>query len=178
MRSLELRRHAKREPDADRLHPDGEIRAEAVGRTLAGPYDAVYTSPAKRAAETVAWFLRGLGHQLPTRHGVVEGLSSPVEERWRAAATEAGSSRIDEVERVDRELVQEESARLAAEVQALFADLPEQSRGLAVGHSPLIEAAVYGLTGRVLEPLAECDGVLLEDDGRDVRVAAELRDAS
>ncbi len=175
MRTLELRRHAKRDPDADRLHPDGQIRAEAVGRTLRGPYDAVYSSPSRRAAETVAWFLRGLAHQLPERHGVVEGLSSPVEDRWRAVANEAGRGRIDDFERVDRELVQQESARLAAEVQALLADLPEDARALAVGHSPLIEAAVYGLTGRVIEPLSECEGVLLEDDGRDVRVAEELR---
>lgn len=175
MRTLELRRHAKRDPDADRLDPDGEIRAEEVGRTLAGPYEAVYTSPAKRAAETTAWFLRGLGQQLPARHGVVEGLASPVEDRWRAAAKAAGSSRMDEIERVDLELLQEESSRLAAEVQRLIVEIPENARGLAIGHSPLIEAAVYGITGRVIEPLAECEGVVLEDDGRDVRLAAELR---
>lgn len=175
MRSLELRRHAKRDADADRLHPDGQIRAEAVGRTLQGPYGAVYSSPARRAAETVAWFLRGLGHQLPARHGIVEGLSSPLEDRWRAAAKQADWGPIDRIERVDRELVQQESARLAAEVHALLADLPDDTRALAIGHSPLIEAAVYGVTGRVIEPLRQCEGVLLEDDGRDVRLAEELR---
>lgn len=175
MGSLELRRHAKRAADGDRLDPDGQILAERVGQGLVGNYVALFSSPAKRAAETAAWFLRGLGQQLPERHRVVEGLGSAVEEHWKTAVRSAGSSRIDAIEAADRDLVQQESARLASEVQLLLAEVPEDGRALAVGHSPLIEAAVYGLTGRVIEPLGECEGVLLEDDGRGVRLAAELR---
>jgi hypothetical protein len=79
------------------------------------------------------------------------------------------------VEEVDRDLVEKESARLAAAMRDLLAEVPEGGRGLAVGHSPLIEAAVYGLTGTVIEPLAECDGVLLEEDAGEVRLAAQYR---
>lgn len=42
-------------------------------------------------------------------------------------------------------LVREESARLATELRAILADLPEGAYGLAIGHSPLTECGVYGL---------------------------------
>jgi broad specificity phosphatase PhoE len=173
--ALELRRHATRDPDADRLSAEGQAQAEAVGRDLPGGYDAVFTSPAQRAAETMAWFLRGLGQKLPAQHGVTDGLASPVEDRWRAAAKAAGTGRIDAVREQDPSLVDDESRRLGDAVRELLVSVPEGRRGLAVGHSPLIEAAVFGLTNQVIEPLSECEGVLLrEEDGR-VRLAEEYR---
>jgi broad specificity phosphatase PhoE len=175
VRALELRRHAPRDPEADRLSPEGRRLAEEVGRDLPGGYAVLFSSPAKRAAETAAWFLRGLGQQLPGGHGVSEGLGSPVEDRWRAAAKAAGTGRIDAVRRQDPGLVDEESRRLAAGVRELLTHVPEAGRGLAVGHSPLIEAAVHGLTGHAIDPLKECEGVLLEEDGGDVRLAGEYR---
>lgn len=175
MRALELRRHAPRDKEADALTPEGQHLAEEVGRDLPGGYSVVYTSPAKRAAETVAWFLKGLGQPLPDQHGVTEGLSSPVEDRWKAAAKAAGSSRMDRVEVVDRDLVEQESRRLGEATRQLLASVPDDARGLAIGHSPLIEAAVYGLTGSLIEPLSECEGVLLEEHGVEVRLAKEYR---
>lgn len=175
MRALELRRHAPRDPEDDRLSSDGEILAEKVGRDLSGPYAAVFSSPARRAAETAAWFLRGLGHPIPAMHGVAEGLASDLEDQWRAAAKSAGSSRVDEVGRVHPELVEKESATLGATVRQLLADLPDGALGLAIGHSPLIEAAVYGLVGTVVAPLQECEGVLLIEEGGSVRLDRELR---
>jgi broad specificity phosphatase PhoE len=175
VRALELRRHAPRDPDEDRLSSDGEILAERVGKDLSGPYGAVFTSPARRAAETAAWFLRGLGHPIPAIHGVAEGLASEVEDRWRAAAKSAGSSRIDAIERVDPDLVEKESALFADTVRRLISDLPEGARGLAVGHSPLIEVAVFGLVGTVVDPLRECEGLLLVEEEEDVRLDREFR---
>jgi phosphohistidine phosphatase SixA len=137
VRFLEIRRHAARDPNEDRLSPEGRAQAEAVGRTLAGGYSVVFTSPAHRAAETVAWFLRGRGELLPS-HDVVPGLM--------------GNS--------DQDRTQE---RLAAVVGELMDRVPDGSSGLAVGHTPLIERAVLGLTGRRIEPLAECEGVLLKE---------------
>jgi broad specificity phosphatase PhoE len=175
VRALELRRHAPRDPDADALSEQGRALALSVGKDLPGGYAAVFTSPARRAAETAAWFLRGLGQQLPQDHGVAEGLASPVEDRWRSAARAAGTGRIDAVRERDPELVEEESTRLAEAVRALLAQIPEGGRGLAVGHSPLIEAAALGLTGAVIEPLSECEGILIEEEGGRVRLAAEYR---
>jgi broad specificity phosphatase PhoE len=175
VRALELRRHSLRAPDADALSEEGRVLALHVGKDLPGGYAAIYTSPARRAAETVAWLLRGLGQQLPQDHGVSEGLGSPLEDRWRAAAKAAGTGRIDAIQAQDAELVDVESKRLGAAARELLASLPEEGRGLAVGHSPLIEAGVFGLTERVIEPLRECEGVLLEEDGGEISLASEYR---
>jgi broad specificity phosphatase PhoE len=175
VRFLELRRHALRDPDADRLSENGRALALHIGKDLPGGYAAVFTSPAHRAAETAAWFLRGLGQQLPQDHGVAEALASPVEDGWRAAAKAAGTGRIDAVRQHDPELVDDESRRLADGVLELLTHVPDGGRGLAVGHSPLIEAAIYGLTGQVIEPLGECEGVALEQDEGAIRVAEQYR---
>jgi phosphohistidine phosphatase SixA len=149
MRMLEVRRHAQREPDTDGLSAEGRARAQSVGASLAGGYAVVYISPAQRAAETVAWFLRGLGEQLPA-HAVVPGL---------AAKDNDGSP-----------------LAMAGVFSALLDAVPEDGRGLAVSHTPLIERAVVGLVAREIEPLAECEGVLLSkaDDESPVQVE-ELR---
>jgi phosphohistidine phosphatase SixA len=142
MRQLELRRHAKRDPNNDRLSPQGRAQAEDVGRTSAVGYDAVFVSPAERAAETAAWIIRGSGRQLP-EHGVVPGL---------AGKDETGGS----------------PEGMAAGVRALLAAVPEGGVGLAVGHTPFVERAMAGLTGREPDPFAECEGirVSLHEDGR------------
>jgi len=160
MREVELRRHAAREKDADALSPQGRAQAEEMGRTLPGGYAAAFVSPANRAAETAALFLKASGQALPPP-AVVPGLASEREDEWRAAAKAAGTSRIDAVLGQDARLVEEDSARLAKAVEELFDRIPEEARALAVGHSPTIEAAVYALTGSIIEPLSECEGVLL-----------------
>ena len=74
MKELELRRHARRDPDDDALSSEGRAQAEHVGTTLPTDYVAVFVSPAKRAAETVAWFLRGSRQLLPD-HAIVSALA-------------------------------------------------------------------------------------------------------
>ena len=142
MRQLELRRHAKRDPNSDRLSPEGRAQAEDVGRASTGGYDAVFVSPAERAAETAAWIIRGSGHQLP-EHGVIPGL---------AGKDGSGGS----------------AEGMAAGVRALLATVPEGGIGLAISHTPFVERAMTGLTGREPAPFAECEGirVLLHEDGR------------
>jgi hypothetical protein len=50
---------------------------------------------------------------------------------------------------------------------AIFAQLPSDGRALVVGHSPTNEAAVLGLTGRLVPPLGKGEGVLVtENEGR------------
>jgi broad specificity phosphatase PhoE len=174
MKSIEFRRHAERAKDADALSPAGRVQAEDVGRTLPDDYAYVFVSPAKRAAETVAWFLRASRQAVPP-HTVVTGLASEAEERWKSASKATRSSRLDVLMARDPALVAEESARLAAVVGALFERVPTGTRALAVGHTPLIEAAVYGLLNIVVEPLGTCEGVVLTlEDGGDLRLE-ELR---
>jgi phosphohistidine phosphatase SixA len=141
VRQLELRRHARRDPDADRLSPAGRAQAEDVGRTAACDYDVVFVSPSQRAAETAAWFLRGAGRQLPD-HEVVPGLGG----RDASGGSPTG---------------------MAAGVRALLDRVPDGGRGLAISHTPLVEHAALGLTGDEIDPLGECEGILvtLEEDG-------------
>jgi phosphohistidine phosphatase SixA len=141
VRQLELRRHARRDPDVDRLSPAGRAQAEDVGRTATTAYDVVFVSPSHRAAETAAWFLRGAGQQLPD-HEVVPGLGG------RDAS---GGSPVG----------------MASGVRALLDRVPDGGRGLAISHTPLVEHAALGLTGDEIDPLRECEGILvtLKDDG-------------
>jgi phosphohistidine phosphatase SixA len=141
MRQLELRRHAKRDPNSDALSAQGRAQAEDVGRVATSGYDAVFVSPAERAAETAAWVVRGSGRQLP-EHGVIPGL---------AGQDATGGS----------------PEGMAAGVRALLASVPEGGVGLAVGHTPFVERAMTGLTGREPSPFAELEGirVTLHDDG-------------
>jgi phosphohistidine phosphatase SixA len=143
VKQLELRRHARRDPAADRLSPEGRAQAEDLGRRMADvEYGAVLVSPAQRAAETAAWFLRGAGRPLP-EHSVIPGLGGDDPTHGSAEGMAAG-------------------------VRALLEGLHEGSRGLAFSHTPFVERAALGLTGRTIEPLSECEGILItqHDDGR------------
>ena len=142
MKTLELRRHARRDPSADRLSPAGRAEAEDAGRSSPGRYDVVYVSPARRAAETAAWFLRGAGAPL-LDHAVVPGL---------AGQDASGGS----------------PEGMAEGIRALLDQMEDGWVGLAVSHTPLVERAALGLTGREVAPMAELDGIVITmtDDGR------------
>lgn len=143
MKQLELRRHARRDPAADRLSPEGRAQAEDLGREMAEvEYTSVLVSPAQRAAETAAWFLRGARRPLP-EHSVIPGLGGDDPTHGSAEGMAEG-------------------------VRAVLQELHEGSRALAFSHTPLVERAALGLTGRTIEPLSELEGILitLHDDGR------------
>ncbi|HYU16601.1 MAG TPA: histidine phosphatase family protein [Candidatus Acidoferrum sp.] len=151
MKLLELRRHAPRDPERDALTDEGRALAERVGRGMDGPYDAVFSSPALRAAETLAWFLSGFGQPLPHNHAVVDALAGDIDD---PTAVEA----------------------LADALRGLFERIPEGRRGLAVGHTPLLEAAAKALSGQMVQQLDQCEGVLLAlDDNGAIRVEREYR---
>ena len=141
MEQLELRRHARRDPNTDRLSPEGRVQAEDVGRATTRTFDQVFVSPAARAAETAAWFLRGAMQQLPD-HAVVPGLAG----RDASGGSPEG---------------------MASGVRALLDQLPEGGIGLAISHTPFVERAALGLTGVDVQPFRECEGILVRrsDDG-------------
>jgi phosphohistidine phosphatase SixA len=146
VRTLEVRRHARRDPVVDRLSVAGRAQAEEVGRALDVTYDVVFVSPAQRAAETVACLLRGARFQLPP-HAVVPGL---------AARDNDGSP-----------------LAMAGVLSGLLDAVPEGGRGLAVSHTPLIERAVLGLAAREVDPLGECEGVILRTSDEDGSIEIE-----
>ena len=56
---------------------------------------------------------------------------------------------------------------MAAGIRALLEQMDEGQTGLAVSHTPLVEHAGLGLTGREVAPLSELEGLLITatDDG-------------
>jgi phosphohistidine phosphatase SixA len=165
---VELRRHT--DADGDVLTPEGVSAAVEIGSHLTGGYDVLVSTGAQRATQTLACFLAGLGEKVPRGVVVESGLRSAVEERWRAAYEKAGSGALEALREADPELVEEDSATLAAALRRVLEALPEGGRALVVGHSPTNEAAVLGLAGEIVEPISKGAGVLVVEGDGVVRV--------
>jgi broad specificity phosphatase PhoE len=165
---IELRRHT--DADGDVLTPEGVRAALEIGARLSGGYDLLVSTGAQRATQTLACFLAGLGEKAPQGVVVESGLRSEVEDRWRDAYQKAGSGTLEALREADPELVEEDSAKLAAALRRVLDALPEGGRALVVGHSPTNEAAVLGLAGEIVGPLSKGDGVLVVEEEGVVRV--------
>jgi hypothetical protein len=169
-RSVELRRHT--DNDGDVLTDEGVAAALRIGAGLGGGYRVGVSSGAQRATQALACFLAALGRPVPGGVVVEPGLRSEQEDRWRQAYQRAGSAELEALRAADPELVAEDSARLGAALGRVLGRLDEGERALAVGHSPTNEAAVLGLTGQVVAPLAKGAGVLVTADGGRFQVEA------
>jgi broad specificity phosphatase PhoE len=159
VREIELRRHT--DNDGDVLTPDGVRAALEIGSRLSGGYDVGVSTGAQRATQTLACFLAALGDRVPGGVVVELGLRSQVEERWRAAYEQAGNGTLEALRAADPELVEEDSAVLGAALRRVLDRLGDGGRAIVVGHSPTNEAAVLGLTGIEVAPLAKGAGVLV-----------------
>ena len=158
-REIELRRHT--DSDGDVLTAEGVRAALDIGSRLTGGYDVAVSTGAQRATQTLACFLAALGEKLPGGVTVEPDLRSQIEDRWRAAYERAGSGSLEALRGADPELVAEDSAVLGAALGRVFEQLADGGRALVVGHSPTNEAAVLGLTGQAVPPLAKGAGVLV-----------------
>ena len=161
-KEIELRRHTDAEDDV--LTAEGVDAALEIGARLRGGYHLAVSTGAQRATQTLACFLAALGQQVPGGVVVEAGLRSQVEDRWRAAYQKAGSGELEALREADPELVAEDSERLGAALRRVLDGLPDGGRALVVGHSPTNEAAVLGLTGEIVAPLAKGAGVFLVAD--------------
>jgi phosphohistidine phosphatase SixA len=168
-REIELRRHTEAEEDV--LSAEGVKAALEIGARLRGGYHLAISTGAQRATQTLACFLAALGQQVPGGVVVEPGLRSQVEDRWRAAYQKAGSGALQALREADPELVAEDSEQLGAALRRVLDDLPDGGRALVVGHSPTNEAAVLGLSGEIVAPLAKGAGVGLVagDEGYEVK---------
>ncbi|HYU62633.1 MAG TPA: histidine phosphatase family protein [Verrucomicrobiae bacterium] len=163
-RTVELRRHT--DADGDVLTEGGVRAAVEIGARLRGSYDVVITSGAQRATQTAACLLAGLGRAVPGGVRVDAGFRSKVEERWFAAARRAQGKDLEAFREVDPDLVAGEAALLGAALRSVFESLPDGARALVIGHSPTTEAAVLGLTGQVVQPVAKGAGLqVVEENG-------------
>jgi broad specificity phosphatase PhoE len=167
-KEIELRRHT--DSDGDVLTADGVRAALEIGASLRGGYELLVSSGAQRATQTLACFACALGERVPGGAVVEPGVRSEVEDRWRQAYRKAGSGELGALRSADPELVERDSAALAAGLRRVLDRLPDGGRALVVGHSPTNEAAVLGLTGEVVEPMGKGAGVLVVADGEAMRV--------
>jgi hypothetical protein len=169
-RFVELWRHT--DSDGDVLTEEGVAAALRIGVGLTGGYRLGVSTGAQRATQTLACMLAALGQPVPGGVVVAPGLRSEREDDWRQAYRRAGTGELAALRAADPELVVEDSARLGAALGRVLQRLGEGERALAVGHSPTNEAAVLGLTGEMIAPLAKGAGVLVVADGDRFRVEA------
>lgn len=167
-RYVELRRHT--DNDGDVLTPEGVRAALDIGRRLSGGYQVLVSSGAQRATRTLGCYLAGLGQTVPGGVVVEPGLRSTVEDQWRDAYRHAGSGDLAALRTADPDLVERDSATLGAALRRVLDALPDGGRALVVGHSPTNEAAILGLTGRVLPPMAKGADVVIVADDDGIRV--------
>jgi broad specificity phosphatase PhoE len=161
-KQIELRRHTDSEEDF--LTAEGVTAALAIGARLGGGYDLAVSTGAQRATQTLACFLAALAQRVPGGVIIEPGLRSQVEERWRAAYQKAGSGALPALREADPELVAVDSERLGAALRRVLDSLTVCGRALVVGHSPTNEAAVLGLTGEIMSPLAKGAGIRIVAD--------------
>ncbi|HEY6585351.1 MAG TPA: histidine phosphatase family protein [Gaiellaceae bacterium] len=168
-KEVELRRHT--DNDGDVLSAEGVAAALQLGAQLRGGYHVAVSTGAQRATQTLGCLLAALGQTVPGGIVVEPGLRSEVEDRWREAYQRAGSGELPALREADPDLVAQDAARLGAALGRVLDGLPDGGRALVVGHSPTNEAAILGLTGEIVAPLAKGAGVVLvaTDDGYEIR---------
>jgi broad specificity phosphatase PhoE len=162
MKTVELRRHTAAENDV--LTSEGVRAALEIGARLAGEYVVAVSSGAQRATQTLACFLAGRGARVTDGVIVGTGFRSENEAHWFEIAREAGGE-LKALLDADREFVEKESAQFADALRRVLELLPEGGRALVVGHSPMNECAVFGLTGTIVEPISKGGGVLVIEEG-------------
>jgi broad specificity phosphatase PhoE len=157
--SIELRRHTAN--DGDALTPDGVAAALATGRELAGGYDVIVSTGAQRATQTAACLIAASGLHVPQGIVVDEGFRSPDQDHWREIYAETGSGELVSFLDADLAFVEAEAARFAEALSRTVECLPDGGRAMVVGHSPMLEAAVWAVTGAFVGPLGKGEAVLL-----------------
>src|SRR5256712_9030405 len=167
-RTVELRRHT--DADGDILTVEGVRTAIEIGRRLERTYDVMSSSGAHRAPQPLACFLTGMGRAVPGGVIVNPGFRSRVEDRWFAAARQAAGRDLEAFRNVDPELVEMEAVVMGAALKEVLESLPEGGCALVVGHSPTTEAAVLGITGQMVQPIAKGAGVRVVEEGGRYRV--------
>ena len=152
-REIELWRHT--DADEDFLTPEGVAAALEIGARLRGGYHVAVSTGAQRATQTLACFLASLGQQVPA----ASWSSQVCGRRSRTAGA--------------RPMRRGEAARSGPYARPT----PSSSRRTRSGSArrsaasstacPTTEAAVLGLTGEIVAPLAKGAGVriLARDDG-------------
>jgi broad specificity phosphatase PhoE len=161
-KTIELRRHFQN--DGDVLTADGVKAAVKAGKGLAGPYQLAVSSGAQRATQAVACLLAGHGKPVPGGVTVDPALRSAHEARWAELIGQAGAEDLGAIRALDPTFVADEASALSGALRRVLDALDDGGAAIVVGHSPTNEAAVLGLTGELIAPLAKGKGVRVVAD--------------
>ena len=174
MKKIEIRRHALKDsgPRKDMLSPEGIEQARKVGaEQMKGKgYTQIVVSELFRTSQTAAAMAEGAGDFTAASLTVSPALFTTRMAELVAYVKEHGA-----VVKANHPLIMAEAMRMGTQFQTFVALLPDDAHELAVGHSPLLETLVFGLTGKVISPLKECEGVILTFDGKDFTIVEEIR---
>jgi broad specificity phosphatase PhoE len=163
-KSIELRRHT--ESDGDVLTADGVKAAVRIGGSLRGPYDLVVSSGAQRATQTAACLLAGMPGFVVGGVVVDDSFRSEDEDRWREIYATTRNPDLESFLAADYAFVAAEARRFTDALHRVSAHISEGGKGLVVGHSPMLEAAVWGATEQTIRALGKGEGtVLVHADG-------------
>jgi len=176
MKVVEVRRHSIRGSD-DTLSDEGRELARKAGRALEGKYLYCYTSPKKRAVQTLQQF--GYSNfKVDERFGPLPGDKiRPFEDRAQQIVKDQKLTLLEAFFKI-RELhpiLQEKGRELIEAVKQICRELPEDGRAMVVSHGGAIEpAAILALRKdfslNVLGgELLECEGVRFFLDGDSVK---------
>jgi broad specificity phosphatase PhoE len=150
-RRLTLLRHTANA--GDRLTDAGIEAAVALGAELAGTgFTLVVTSGAQRAAQTAACVLASGLLTVPLGVYVHEGFALADGAAWDEAINDAGGPEIMGIKAAAPALVGAAAAALSDAVTWTCDRLSKDGHALIVSHSPLIELAVWELTGTAPDP--------------------------
>lgn len=156
-KTIDLRRHFPN--DGDVLTADGVKAAVKAGRKMTGRYQLAVSSGAQRTTQAVACLLAGHGKVVAGGVAVDPDLRSARESRWMELIGQAGGDDLAAIRALDPAFVDTEATALSGALRRVLAALDEGGAALVVGHSPTNEAAVLGLTGELIAPIAKGQGV-------------------
>ncbi|HPD16301.1 MAG TPA: histidine phosphatase family protein [Planctomycetota bacterium] len=177
---FEVRRHSLR-GEGDCLSPQGVEAARKATATLVGNYAAIYSSPKRRAVETLEAFgfreyqIVPEFSTLPAALGAHDRHAAMLRERSSCTLLEAYFAIP-----ATHLMLEAFGAAFFAKLCSLIEQLPPNRNALAVSHGGSIEAAVLAAVpewtlGDLGGELAECEGALFHFDDRIFRRVTFIR---
>jgi broad specificity phosphatase PhoE len=162
VRTLEHRRHSRRDPSGVRLNAEGRTLARTVGRTLP-KFDRVVTSPKLRAIETAEAMGFTVDATEPALGEMPEDAGVPIEQ-YRPQSFE-DFSRLVRASRAMGEFARHQAALWRRELEKV----PDGGALLLISHSGIVEAGAVAALPRIARawgpPPGYLEGVRLTWDG-------------
>jgi broad specificity phosphatase PhoE len=155
MKSIEIRRHAKRQPPLEHLTQEGVTMARRLGQGM-GPFERVVTSPLPRAFETALAMGFAVDEQVALLATYGEAIEASLPWPQPFAAYQAGRH---------QPALAAYLASLLAFYHDLLGQLPEPGAALVISHGGIVEMSAlaclpeadYAAEG----PIGLCEGLRL-----------------